>query len=363
MSEKDIYEQLREKIDGYSVGLYPTESGKEIKILQRLFTEEEAKVFLAMDRTLQSAKAIAENLDFDENYTAQLLSNMTQKGLTFPKTKDGIKYYAATPFMHGFFEHQGFRPDEDKELAVLIEDYLLDGFVPRSDSLRTVPVGVDLTATEDHISSIMPYDDVKRIIENKEKIGLFKCACSLHLETLDKGCERPQEVCLAFDFYAEYAIEELGAGRWISREEALEVLKKAENSGLVHHVGDDLRNTECICNCCPDCCTILRLLKRLPQPAMFKSSNYYPEIDHEQCTQCLICTERCPMEAMAENDEAGNMGVEINRDRCIGCGLCATACPENAIKLNIKDESKIKGPRKQNKFMRSSIDFENDISG
>lgn len=174
MSNHNIYEELREKIDGYSVGLFPTDTGKEIKILERLFTEEEARVYMVMDRSLKSVKVIAEQLNLDEEYTAQVLTKMTAKGLTFPKTKDKVKYYAAAPFMHGFFEHQGFRPDQDKELSSMIEDYLLNGFLPRTDTLRTIPVGVDLET--DH--PVLPYDDVKQIIMNKEKIGLFKCACA-----------------------------------------------------------------------------------------------------------------------------------------------------------------------------------------
>ncbi len=349
----DIYEKLRETIDSYSVGLSPTESGKEIGILKRLFTEEEAKVYLAMSRSLETAETIARRLNQEKELVKQTLENMTRKGLTFPRTREGVKFYAAAPFMHGFFEHQVFREDQDARLAQIIEDYLLEGFIPRKDTLRTVPVQVEAGTDR----QVLPYDDVKKIIMEKEKIGLVKCACAHQLEMVEKPCDKPDEVCIAFDFYAEYSIEEMGFGRWITREEALKVLDQAEEEGLVHQVGQDIRNTECICNCCANCCTILRLLKMIPQPAVFKSSNYYVHLEAKECTACGTCIERCPMEAIEEEGEA----VNIDPGRCIGCGLCTTTCPTGAMTLHLKPEEQVKGPRKRNDFMRSSLDFDEDI--
>jgi hypothetical protein len=66
---EDIYAKLREKIDRYSVGMGATESGKEIKILKRLFTENEAKVYIGMTRSLESAKTISSRVGME---TAEL---------------------------------------------------------------------------------------------------------------------------------------------------------------------------------------------------------------------------------------------------------------------------------------------------
>jgi Fe-S-cluster-containing hydrogenase component 2 len=348
-----VYEKLRERIDTYSVGMFPTESGKELKILERLFTPVEAEVYLAMTRSLEPPSVIAGRLGRDVKETAAVLEDMNRKGLTFPRTKNGIRHYAAAPFMHGFFEHQVYRRARDPELAPLFEDYITGGFIPRTRSLRTVPVMADLNA----VTPVLPYDDVRKIIESKEKIGLFRCACNYQAESAGRHCDNHNEVCIAFDFYATYAIDEMKFGRWISRDEALSVIEKAEKAGLVHQTGGDRLNTECICNCCPSCCTILRQLRMLPNPSRFMSSNYTVERDMAACTRCGTCAGRCPMNAVTVSDES----VTVNPDRCIGCGLCASGCTAGAVTMKLKPPDKVRMPPEKSTFMRSSIDMEKEL--
>lgn len=350
---EDIYVKLREKIDQYSVGMWPTESGKEMKILRQLFTGVEAEIYLGMTRSLESAKTIASRLGMDDGDVKNHLDNMTEKGLTFPKTKDGVRYYAAAPFMHGFFEHQSFRKEKDPAVAPLFEDYIMGGFIPRTTSMRTVPVMAEVQAKD----IVLPFDDVKEMIQSKERIGLFRCACNYQVAQLGSKCERPAEVCIAFDFYAEYVIEEMKWGRWVTREEAMKVLEDSEKAGLVHQTAGDLRSTEAVCNCCPECCTVLRRLKMLPQPALLKSTNYRLEQNHSNCTQCAVCLDRCPMKALSMVDDK----IVINRDRCIGCGLCTTTCAAQALALVRKPEAEIKTPPEKYEFLRSSIDLMQEL--
>jgi MinD superfamily P-loop ATPase containing an inserted ferredoxin domain len=347
----EIYEKLREKIDGYSVGFNATKSGVEIKILKKLFSEEEAAMYLHLTTKLEPEGIIADRAGLDGNKAASILLSMKNKGLVFPKTDTGIHYYALAPFMHGFYEHQVKRID--RELAQLFEDYFNGGFFPKTRALRTIPVKQDVETAR----PIAPYDDVKKIIEGKDRIGLFKCPCYANKEPLERGCNQPEEVCIGFDFYAEYPIEELGLGRWISREEALDVLDRAEKAGLVHQTGGNNKNTECICNCCVDCCGILRAIKLLPEPSKYAGSNYCAQLESNVCSQCGVCIDRCPMDAISDNEHA----TSINSARCIGCGLCTTTCPTGAITLELKPQEKIKAPPENFKFMRSSHDFTKDM--
>jgi Fe-S-cluster-containing hydrogenase component 2 len=344
-----IYETLRDRIDQYSVGFIATASGVELKILQRLFTEEEAATYLALTRRPEPLSVIAGRLGKSVDEVAGTLKRMTEKGHTFPATHGNEKYYAAAPFMHGFFEHQVFRKDKDKELPALFEEYFQIGFIPRTKSLRTVPIHMNATPE----TPVASYDDVRRIIMTKERIGVFPCACNFQTAAVGKKCDRPHDMCLAFDFYAEYLLDEIGFGRMITREEALNILDAAEEAGLVHQTGGDKRNTECICNCCPDCCTILRQVKLLPNPARYKSSNYVLTYTGDSCRHCRVCLGRCPMQALSADDDA----VVIDRDRCIGCGLCTTTCEGGSLKLKIKDEKDLRTPPTTFDFMRSSIDL------
>lgn len=353
MTTDDIYVRLRERIDQYSIGMNATESGKELEILRRLFTAEEARYYLALTRALEPVDVIAGRLGVPAAEAGKALERMCGKGHLFPKRLDGRMFYAAAPFMHGFYEHQVYRRDPDPELPGLIEDYLMGGFFPKSKALRIVPVQVDLSGRK----QVLPYDDVRAIVMGKERIGLFECACNHHMKSLGHECGQKAEVCIGFDFYAEYPIEQ-GFGRWITREEALKVLEYAAERGLVHQTGGDSRNVECICNCCGDCCGILRMLKRVPNAGRFLSSNYTPVFDSDSCTSCGACADRCPMNAISGGDS-----IEIDRERCIGCGVCATGCPSGAMAMELKPDDKVRRPPSPEKytFMRSSLDFRADL--
>ena len=91
----NIYEQLRDCIDKYSVGFVAAQSGVELKILKRLFTEDEAAVYIALTRQLESVSKIALRMGREQAEIAAILNRMTEKGHTFPATRNGIKYYAA----------------------------------------------------------------------------------------------------------------------------------------------------------------------------------------------------------------------------------------------------------------------------
>jgi Na+-translocating ferredoxin:NAD+ oxidoreductase subunit B len=355
---KDIYEDLQKCIDQYSVGLNASGSGKELKILERLFTPEEARVYLALTRRLVPVSAIAAKLGMSEEEAGRILDGMAHKGLLFPKTSKGTRYYAAAPFMHGFFEHQVYRSDPDPELPGLIEDYIKGGFFPRTRSLRTIPIHTELPDRK----SVLPFDDVRSIIMSKERIGLFECSCGHHMKTIgQRKCTHSGEVCIAFDYYAEYPIEEMKYGRWITQAEALRVVEYAEEQGLVHQTGGDARNVECICNCCPDCCTVLRMLKQLPNPGRILSSNYTPFLDQSKCVSCGACVKKCPMKAIS----LGGDSSMTDGERCIGCGLCVTACKKSARTVVMKPEGQVRRPPSPEKysFMRSSLDYWADVAG
>lgn len=351
--DNSIYEQLREKIDQYSIGMSASSSGIELQILQQLFTESEARVYVGMSSNLESAQNIAQRLEMEPEKMAVLLEKMTAKGLTFPKTLNGSKYYAAAPFMHGFFEHQAYIDNQNKDLIQMMQDYILKEFRPKYTGLRTVPLHVDLNAA----LPVLPYDDVKKIISSKDRIGLVPCACAHHAEVLGHHTDNPKEVCIVFGFYGEYIIEEMKLGHWISQAEALRVLEETEEAGMVHQVGGNHQSTECICNCSIDYCNGLRMIKSLKRPSRAVFSNYYAEIDEDSCSSCEICLDRCPMEAIQAKQES----LIIDRQRCIGCGLCTSACPLQAIRLQVKPQG-IQPPPETYQFMRPTTELERELA-
>lgn len=358
MSE-ERYRKLQARLNEYSIGFNATKTGKEIALLKILFTPEEAKMYLFLKQELEPVYMIAERAGIPEDQTVRILDKMTQKGHTFPAKKDGKTFYAAAPFMHGIFENAVSlfkdRP-ELPELSAAIDDYLKGGFRATGPSLRTIPVNMKQV---NEPLPVAPFDDLEKIVKSKKKIAVISCACALKSNAVGRNCAQDLEVCIGFDFYAQYCVDHLKVGRYISQKEALEILQRTEDAGFVHQLAGDSRNTEGICNCCPDCCNILSVLKKLPEPAVFAQTNYFVQLDAETCVNCESCIDRCPMGAISEGDET----VAVELKRCIGCGLCVSTCPSNALSLAAKpDDGKREFVPEKYRFMRSSIDFENDMA-
>jgi electron transport complex protein RnfB len=155
-----------------------------------------------------------------------------------------------------------------------------------------------------------------------------ECICRKQKKVIGKGCDKKLEACFFFGSMGQYYIDK-GMGRRIDFDEAVSILKEAQDSGLVTQPATS-QNPAGMCNCCGDCCGVLRSIKRYPRPAEMVCSNYFAAVDRELCAGCETCLDRCQMDAILMNDE--NLAV-INRERCIGCGLCVTTCPSEAIKL------------------------------
>ncbi len=153
------------------------------------------------------------------------------------------------------------------------------------------------------------------------------------MRLVDHDCGKPLETCLAFDSSADYFVQD-GRGRYVTREEALAIIRKAEETGLVLQPGNS-KTPGNLCMCCGCCCGVLRSLKMNPNPASRVSSPFYAVLDQDVCAGCGTCLDRCQMEAISLPDGF----AELDLTRCIGCGLCVTTCPNNALTLVRKPEA------------------------
>jgi Fe-S-cluster-containing hydrogenase component 2 len=332
----DVYRKLREQMDEYSVGFPETDSGVEYKILKRLFNEDEANTYLAMSMMSEPAQAIASRVGEEEAAVAERLERMVEKGLIFKVSKKGSVKYGAAPFVVGSYEYQV--RDMDKEFAQLFEQYFTEAFGPKAMGetplMRTIPVNKSI----DHSWAVAPYEDLREIVRNRDKIAVANCVCRVQQGLVENPCDKPLEVCLTFGSHAQYYVDKK-MGRWISTDEALKILDECDEAGLVPQPFND-QNPGGLCNCCGDCCGILRALKMQEKPAHKALTNYYAKVDPDLCSECETCVERCQMDAITmENGPA-----EVIMDRCIGCGLCVTTCPGEAIILKRKPETETRLP-------------------
>ena len=333
----DIYKRLREQLDQYSIGFPETTSGTEMKILKRLFTEEEAEMYLNMSLMLETPEAVAERLKRDPEQVAGILERMFEKGLVFRLKKGNEVKYGASAFVVGIYEFQ--LSDMDREFAELMEKYMEEAFGKSMSAqmvpLRTVPVNRSL----DVAWPVAPYEDIKAIMRSKENIAVADCICRRQQGLIDKGCGKPLEVCFSFGSHADYYVDK-GMARRINLEEAVAILDLCEEAGLVPQPYN-AKNPGGICNCCGDCCGVLRALRKQTRPVDKVVTSYYAQVDPECCTACETCVERCQMDAIVMGED----GIaEVSRDRCIGCGLCITTCPEEALTLMYKSDEERREP-------------------
>jgi len=325
----DVYEKLAQHLDNLPAGFPRTESGVEIRILKRLFSPEEAEVAALLTMMPEPAAGIAQRTGMEEAALADRLAAMAKKGLVFRIAKGEQRLYSAAQFVVGIWEYH--LNDLDEGLIRDVNEYMPDlmnksWLKPKTKQMRVVPVAKSVSAE----MAIMPFEAAEEIINKQSKIVVADCICRKEQEMIGKGCDKPKEVCLSFGAGAYY-YEQNGLGRAIDKAEALDIVKKAVEAGLVLQPGNQQKALN-ICMCCGCCCGVLKNLKTLDKPARAVHTNYYAEVDQEACIGCEACVERCQMDAITVAETA-----MVNLDRCIGCGLCVTDCPTDAMRLKQKD--------------------------
>jgi ferredoxin len=173
----------------------------------------------------------------------------------------------------------------------------------------------------------MAYERAEEIVRAHTDFAVRNCVCRQERQALGKGCDKPLEMCLSFDSGALYTVS-MGRGRSITKEEALALLKQADQAGLVLQPANS-QNPIFICACCGCCCGVLRGLALQPNPADLVANPFIASLDADACSSCGTCAERCQMGAIT----LGALSAELDLARCIGCGLCVSTCPSGAVVL------------------------------
>jgi Pyruvate/2-oxoacid:ferredoxin oxidoreductase delta subunit len=189
---------------------------------------------------------------------------------------------------------------------------------PPVEALRVLPVEEVLRSTR-----ILDLDRVRTIVRGARRLAVQRCPCRVR----ERRCDAPRETCLSLDTLADYTLKR-GLGREIGVDEALDILTRSEELGLVHQ-STNSDTVDVICNCCPCCCAILRSVIAHGKATAAVASRFRPLVDEDRCVDCLDCVMACHFSAMVERD--GRRFFDA--DKCYGCGLCARACPEEAIEL------------------------------
>jgi Na+-translocating ferredoxin:NAD+ oxidoreductase subunit B len=324
-----IYEQLADFLNRLPAGYPRTDSGVELRILHKLFTPQEAQLVLHLTLIDEEARVVAYCAHQPVQQVAHMLADMERKGLISGSHLPGEPdRYSASQFVIGFWEGQLFRLD--LEIIELVEEYLpiiqKAGLWNKNPQIRTIPVGEAIPITSD----VLPYMQAEAIVRQHNEFAVGPCICREEQELQGKGCGKPLETCLAFDGAAHNLVH-AGLRRPITMEEALAILKQAEETGLVLQPANS-QNPAFLCACCGDCCGILRYLKLQDRPADLVANPYTVQLDPDTCAGCGACAERCQMDAIT----LPNGTAQHDPARCIGCGLCVSTCPTGSLELVLK---------------------------
>lgn len=326
------YLNLRDFLDKFPLGFPKTSLGIEIKILKKLFTEEEAKIAVLLTPIPEGAARIAKRSGLKESELEKILELMSKKGLIFRSRRKGKTLYNSAPFMIGLYEYSVKKID--KELAKLYKEYY-DIAYQEEMGASNVP-GFKVLPVDEIIEQntvLYPYHKLKESVKKARKISVTECICRKEARLNGEGCNYPLETCLSFGTAAEYYIEN-GIGREISADEAIKIIEDADKAGLVH-AGANSKHLSNICNCCWCCCASMKgITKKGLDKRKFLNALFESIIDEEKCVGCGDCIERCPVGAIDLEDVARS-----NREKCLGCGLCASACPEEAITIQLRSDS------------------------
>jgi len=334
----DLYRQLQQQLDQYSVGFPATDSGIEIQILRHLFSDDDAALAVQLTPALETPGDIAARIGQPVEEVARHLDDMAERGLIFRLRKGGVAKYGASAFVHGIFEYQV--RDLDRDLSEMVWRYFDEAFHETfwdagQYFMRTVPIQQSIEASQ----RVAPYDDAVELLRSKDQIVVIDCICRVRAGKVDEGCGKPLENCFMFGSMGQFYLDR-GIGRVVDLDEAISILDQCQEAGLVTQPAT-AQNPSGMCNCCADCCAQLVALNKHPRPAEVVFSNYVAVHDEDECNGCGTCLDRCQVAAltMTEDDIAA-----LDVTRCIGCGLCVTTCESEALTLQRKPEDQIRVP-------------------
>ena len=337
------------------------------EILKRTIKDENLDFIMAFEeKTSQTMEQLKESSGLSEDEILKKADALAKMGVIINQpNRSGVMVYQIFPFHRQFeyiFMKNLEKTEENYEIARLfhklneehsdIVQSQYDGYSKAVERMppmdRTVPILENLKTGEtinvivnEEVEvpeeRILPTQEIRELIEKYDDIAIGNCYCRQHQEFLDNPCKMIEITpsCMTLGKSARHTSNH-GFSKMVTKEEALEVLKKCEDAGLVHKAyhkyGNSAAEEVAICNCCNCCCMTARDCLIFP---VVNETNYLANIDEDLCIGCGTCVDLCYNKAIELNDD--NIAERIE-EYCAGCGVCAYHCPEKAISL-------IEGPR------------------
>lgn len=277
----------------------------EYYVMESLVSDEMALAGMAVKfKTRQTIEQIAETLNKPVDETEKLIWELVMAGACGYETVNGRKEYWLEVWVPGHMEMIMNHPDALKypEIAIAFDAYgkkkglIAPGMIPMGMApMRVIPI----ESAIDSNSRKATFEELSHYLDENTVFSVSNCSCRTVRESMGEGCGHLKEdMCIQMGHGAEIYIA-TGRGRQITREEAKEILLKAEENGLMHEIPnlDGSGKTHAICNCCGCGCLAMRNANMFQNPD-FVRSNYVAKVDPEKCVACGECVENCPVNAL-----------------------------------------------------------------
>jgi ferredoxin len=354
---KSAYVSLARRLNKFPQGAPPSEL--LFKILAVIFSEEEARLVAQLPLRPFTARRAARIWKVSELDAERRLENLASRALLFDVNREGATTYVVAPPVAGFFEMAMMhaRPDIDQRaLAELFHEYVLadDGFLRALMTEGHTQFGRMLVhepaLSPENELHVLDYERASHVIESASHRAVILCYCRHTMVHLDRACDAPLEVCMAFNTGAEYLIHR-GHARSVETSEAMELLRLAYERNLVQFAENVRERVNFMCNCCGCCCEAMLAARRFAILQPVHTTSFMPRVDVAACNGCGTCVKMCPVEAIslqarphvaavwrARGVEAvpvshSTQVARVDDQVCLGCGVCARVCARRAVAL------------------------------
>ena len=286
-----------------------TYNDPEYKILEPIIDDEMCAIMMHLrleaNRTVED---VAKRAKQSVEYTQTQLDKLAKTGAVRYRYVDGKRCYFYPIWVPGIMEGILANREQCDKYPVLGESFEAytrrrpEMLAPMLDSgktgmffMRVMPV---MSAIENDTRTAS-YDELKTLIENATAISVGPCSCRRARRLMGEGCGHLEEdMCMYLNDNA-VCYSEQGYHRLVTKEEAYEILRRAEDNGLVHEINQTpgFEDATAICNCCGCSCFALRIEELFRTPRAIRS-NYIARVDKEKCVACGQCVENCQTNAL-----------------------------------------------------------------
>ena len=315
--------QLAKKIAGPTKALFKIdENAPEYYVLDCIVTDEMAEVGLGMElRKPQTAEQIAKKCGKPLEETRRLAYKLADVGACIFHSENGVDLFELTVFVPGVMEKTNAKieyAEAHPEIPRAFDEYarlrgsILSPNMPLGmGPMRVIPI----ESAIDGNTRAASFEEISYHLNKHTRFAVAPCTCRVSRRLLGEACGvLEDELCIQLGEGAEYYIR-TGRAREITKEEAIEIIKKAEENGLMHSVPniDGAETLHAICNCDGNSCYSMRNAQYFNSPDMIRS-NYVAEVDKDKCVACGQCVENCPVNALKLGQKLCSTTPIINKD-------------------------------------------------